>query len=69
MVNTAKLRGKFAERGVPLCFGAKWLDMSERTFYSKMKSGKFGADDAAILADYLEIHEPTELVDIFLHRQ
>lgn len=66
-MNTAKLRGKFAERGLPLCAGAKCLNVSERTFYAKMKNGKFGCEDAEKLAALLGMTAPAEIVDIFLN--
>ena len=65
-MNTAKLRGKFAELGLPLYEGARCLNMSERAFYSKMKSGKLGCADAAKLAEFLRISDLDELVNIFL---
>lgn len=65
-MNTAKLRGKFAERNLPLYKGAQCLGVSERTFYDKMKSGKLGVEDAKKLAALLGIHSRDELVDIFL---
>lgn len=65
-MNTAKLRGKFAERGLPLYTGAQCLKMSERTFYSKIKSGKLGCKDAEKLSELLNITDDAEKVDIFL---
>ncbi len=66
MLNTAKLRGKFAERDLPLYKGAQCLGISERAFYSKMRNGKLGCDDAKKLATLLEIRSHDELIDIFL---
>ena len=65
-MNVAKLRGKFAECNLPLYKGAQGLGISERTFYSKMQTGKLGCDDAKKLANLLGICSQDELVDIFL---
>lgn len=46
--------------------GAQCLGISERTFYSKMQSGKLDCEDAKKLADLLGINSPDELVNIFL---
>ena len=65
-MNVAKLRGKFAECNLPLYKGAQCLGISERTFYSKMQSGKLDCEDAKKLANLLGINLRDELVDIFL---
>ena len=65
-MNVAKLRGKFAECNLPLYKGAQSLGISERTFYSKMQTGKLGCEDAKKLANLLGINSQDELVDIFL---
>lgn len=65
-MNVAKLRGKFAERNLPLYKGAQCLGISERTFYSKMQTGKLSCEDAKKLANLLGINSQDELVDIFL---
>ena len=40
---------------------AKALNIAPKTFYAKMKSGKFGPDEAEIMIDVLEIPNPTEI--------
>lgn len=65
-MNAAKLRGKFTERGLPLYEGAKCLNISERTFYTKLKKGKLGCEDASKLCQLLDINDPIEKVSIFL---
>ena len=65
-MNVAKLRGKFAECNLPLYKGAQCLRISERTFYSKMQTGKLSCEDAKKLANLLGICSQDELVDIFL---
>ena len=61
MVDTAKLRGIIAERGLSQRQVARMLDMAEKTFYIKMKSGIFGTDEAEKLTDILAIQNPAEI--------
>jgi transcriptional regulator with XRE-family HTH domain len=66
MVDTSRLRGIIAERGLSQRKMAKILGMNEKTFYSKMRSGVFGTDEAQIIADVLDIQNPS---DIFFARK
>lgn len=61
MVATDKLRGIIAERGLSQRKVAKELGISERTFYTKMKKGVFGTDEAMQLIDILHIENPVEI--------
>lgn len=61
MVDTAKLRGIIAERGFSQRQVAKKLGMAEKTFYTKMKTGVFGTDEAEKLIDMLAIVNPAEI--------
>lgn len=61
MVDTAKLRGIIAERGLSQRQVAKEIGLSERTFYRKMQSGVFGTDEASALTDALSIPNPAEI--------
>lgn len=61
MVDTAKLRGIIAERGFSQRQVAKELGMAEKTFYTKMKTGVFGTDEAEKLIDMLSIVNPAEI--------
>lgn len=61
MVDTAKLRGIIAERGFSQRQVAKELGMAEKTFYTKMKTGIFGTDEAEKLTDMLAIANPAEI--------
>lgn len=45
-MNVAKLRGIISERGMSQREVAKAIGISEKTFYTKMKNGKFGTDEA-----------------------
>lgn len=62
-MNTAKLKGVIAERGYSMREISKILGMNEKTFYSKMKKGVFGTDEAEIMIEFLNIQNPA---DIFL---
>lgn len=62
-MNTAKLKGIIAERGFSQCEVAKAIGLSNRTFYSKMKKGVFGTDEAVAMIQLLKIENPA---DIFL---
>jgi transcriptional regulator with XRE-family HTH domain len=61
MVDTAKLRGIIAERGLSQRQVAKEIGLSERTFYRKMQSGVFGTDEAVMLTEALSIQNPAEI--------
>lgn len=63
MVDTAKLRGVIAERGLSRRQVAEMIGVSEKTFSRKMKNGVFGTDEAMALTDVLSISNPA---DIFL---
>lgn len=62
-MNTAKLKGIIAERGFSQNDVAKAIGISSRSFYSKMKRGVFGTDEATAMVELLEIQNPA---DIFL---
>ena len=62
MVNTNKLRGIIAERGLDQKDVAKMIGKSSKTFYEKMKKGKFDSDEIMQMVSGLEIKNP---VDIF----
>lgn len=61
MVATNKLRGIIYERGLSQRQVAKSLGMTEKTFYTKMKSGVFGTDEAAQMVELLSIENPAEI--------
>lgn len=66
MVNVNRLRGIIAERGLSQRKVAEHLGMNEKTFYSKMKKGVFGTDDAEQMIELLNIENPS---DIFLEKR
>lgn len=61
MVDTAKLRGIIAERGMTRRQVASKLKMSEKTFYRKMQTGVFGTDEAMAITELLDIKNPAEI--------
>ena len=65
MVNIPKLRGAMAEKGFNQKQLAASLKWSERTMQLRLKSGKFGTDEAEKIGDILNIDRAT-LVEIFL---
>ena len=65
-MNTAKLKGLIAEKGYSQREVAKAIGITEKTFYSKMKKGVFGTDEATAMIELLEIENPA---DIFLQRK
>ena len=62
-MNTNKLRGIIAERGMTQEKVAIALGMTPKTFYSKMKKGVFDTDEAIRMVELLDIEKPA---DIFL---
>lgn len=60
-MDTNKLRGIIAERGLSQRKVAEQLGMTERTFYSKMKRGVFGTDEAQQMVDILQIENPADI--------
>ena len=61
MVNTAKIKGLIIEKGMTQAQVAKILDISEDTFYRKMRAGKFTTDEAYNLSQLLDIENPAEV--------
>ena len=61
MVNTNKLRGIIAERGLDQKDVAKMIGKSPKTFYEKMKKGKFDSDEIMKMVSGLNIENAGEL--------
>lgn len=61
MVATDKLRGIIAECGFSQRKVAKLIGMTEKTFYTKMKTGVFGTDEAEKMINILGIENPGEI--------
>lgn len=58
MIDTNKLRGVIAERGMTQQKVAEKLGVSRRTFYLKMKKGEFSSSEMSALITILGIKEP-----------
>lgn len=61
MVATDKLRGIIAEKGLSQRKVAESLGVSEKTFYTKMKKGTFGLDEASRMIELLGIENPADI--------
>lgn len=61
MVDTDKLRGIIAERGLSQRKVAKNLGISEKTFYIKMKNGVFDSDEMSKMVEILSIKDPARI--------
>lgn len=61
MVDTNKLRGLMAERKLTGAKVAEALGISDKTFYTKMKTGAFGVDEANTLVELLGITDPVKI--------
>lgn len=60
-MNVARLKGIIAENGLSQRDVAKAIGMSEKTFYTKMKKGKFGIDEAEAMINLLKIENPAAI--------
>ena len=61
MVDVNKLRGIIAERGLSQRKVAEALGVTEKTFYTKMRNGVFGTDEASRLVEILSIENPADI--------
>ena len=61
MVNTNKLRGIIAERGLDGKDVAAMIEKTPKTFYEKMKKGKFDSDEIMMMVTGLNIENPAEI--------
>lgn len=61
MIDTAKLRGVFAENGKTQADVAKMLGLTPKTFYTRMHKGVFGSDEIQIMIDELNITQPMDI--------
>lgn len=58
MIDTNKLRGIMAERGVSGKDVAKAIGVHYNTFYEKLNKGVFGSDEIEAMIIYLDIDDP-----------
>ena len=61
MIQTNKLRGIIAERGLSQSDVAKEIGITPKTFYEKMKIGVFGSDEIEIMISMLDIKDPVSI--------
>ena len=66
MIDTNKLRGVMAERGVSGKDVAKAIGVHYNTFYEKLNKGVFGSDEIEAMVKYLDIDEPLSIFFTFL---
>lgn len=53
-----ELKGIIVSKGKTQKDVADYLDMSEKTFNTKLKNGIFGSDDIDKMIDFLDIEDP-----------
>ncbi|MDE6210118.1 MAG: sigma-70 region 4 domain-containing protein [Lachnospiraceae bacterium] len=61
MVNTNELRGVIAKNGKTQSDIAKLLNITPKTFYTRMQRGVFGSDEIQIMIDELHIDNPMDI--------
>lgn len=61
MINRNKLRAEIVKNGYTQADVAKKLDISEKTFISRMKNGVFKTNEVEILVDFLGIEDPMSI--------
>ena len=61
MIDVNKLRGKMAEKGRSGQDMARVINKTPKTFYAKMKMGKFDSDEISAMVADLELDNPLEI--------
>ena len=61
MVDVNELRGIIAKNNKSQADVAKMLNMTPKTFYTRMKNGVFGSDEMQILIYELHIDNPADI--------
>ena len=61
MLDANKLRGEIVRNGYTQAQVAQKIGMSEVTFSRKLKSGKFGVEEASKMIAVLNIQNPEEI--------
>ena len=59
MINVRKLKGLIVERGYSQQDVAAYVGITSKTFYAKMKTGKFYLSELDKMVDLLGIDNPT----------
>ena len=68
MVDVMKLRGAIAEAGKNGIYMAKVINCAPKTFYLKMKDGKFDTDEAQLISDDLGLTDE-QAIAIFMPKE
>jgi hypothetical protein len=61
MIDTNALKGVIIAKGLTQEAVAKHLEMTPKTFYSKMKKGVFGSDEMEGMIELLSIDDPARI--------
>ena len=61
MIQTDKLKGLIAEKGLTQKDVAEQIGISPKTFYEKMQKKAFGTDEAEVMIKMLDIKNPVEI--------
>lgn len=61
MVDTNKLKGIIVQNAKTQGDVAKYIGISSKTFYSRMKDRKFGSDEIEKMIEYLNIEDPVPI--------
>lgn len=61
MLNQRKLKAIIVERGTSQKGVAKVLNITDKTFYTKMKTGKFTLPEMSKMIKYLQIDDPSSI--------
>ena len=61
MIDTNRLKSVIVLNGKTQEDVAKYLKMTPKTFYLKMKKGVFGSDEIEGMIDYLHIEDPVSI--------
>ncbi|MCI9428415.1 MAG: DUF739 domain-containing protein [Eubacterium sp.] len=61
MVNTSELRGVIAKNGKTQSDVARMLNITPKTFYTRMQRGVFGSDEIQTMIEELHIDNPMDI--------
>lgn len=61
MVDVDRLKGLIVQNRKTQEDVAKYIGMTPKTFYLRMKKGVFGSDEIEKMIDYLNIEDPTSV--------
>ena len=61
MIDVNKLKGKYVEKGYTGKDVAKIIGKTPKTFYLKMKIGRFDSDEIKAMVEALDIKNPSEI--------